>query len=84
MRELTSFYHCQQESAQNKGQLPDLEMGTKQKQKQKSTDTKPTKTQNVVFMQGRNKQTKQPKCGEIQSQIQHFEKSSLKIKMQLY
>lgn len=52
---LRSFHHCQQESAQNKGQLPDSEMGRKKKKEKKSTDTKPRKTENVVFMQGRNK-----------------------------
>lgn len=32
---LTGFYHCQQESAQNKGQLPDLEIWRKQKTEKK-------------------------------------------------
>lgn len=44
--------------AQNKGQLPDLEMGRKQKQTKKALIQSLQKTENVVFMQGRNKSTK--------------------------
>lgn len=74
---LTSFYHCQQNTAQNKAQLPDLEMRRKQRQKEEEEKVliQSLQKQYAVLMQGRNKETKQWKYEEIQSQIQQFEKN---------